>query len=74
MLHYMYLVLPPLLYVPVNAMQPSDTDVQGSLVSDSLSSISKSSEESSGSCPTLERRGHGPGTRARARMHVPGEK
>ena len=58
-------------------MQPSDTDAcsgaRGNSASDSVSSISESSEEGSGSGPTLERRGLGLGTRARAGMHVPGE-
>ena len=43
-------------------------------MSDSVSSISKSSEESRGSGPKLERTGLGLGTRARAHMHVPGGK
>ena len=47
---------------------------RGSSASDSVSSISESSEDDSGSGPTLERRGLGLGTRARARMHIPGEK
>ena len=68
----------PLLYVPVNALQPSDTDgcsgSRGSSATDSVSPISESSEQGSGSGPTLERRGPGLGTRARARMHVPGKK
>ena len=70
----MYLVLPLLLNVQVNTMRPSDTEAQGSSVSDSVSSISESSEEGSGSGPMLERRGLGLGIRARARMHVPGGK
>ena len=66
---YMHLVLPLLLSVPVNAMQPSDMDAcwgaLGSSVSDNASSISESSEEGSGTGLTLERRGLGLGTRAR---------
>ena len=61
---YIHLVLPLLLYVPVNAMQPSDTDAQRSSVSDSVSPISESSEEGSGLGPTLERRGLERGARA----------
>ena len=70
----MYLVLPLLLNVQVNTMRPSDTEAQGSSVSGSVSSISESSEEGSSSGSTLERGGLRFGTRARARMHVPGEK
>ena len=71
---YIHLVLPLLLYVSVNAMQPRDTGAQGSSVSDSVSFISESSEKGSGSAPTLEHRGLGFGIRTRARMLVLGGK
>ena len=60
--------------VPVNALQPSDTDgcagSRTSLGSDSVSSISDSSEAGSGSGPRLERGRLGLETRARARVHI----
>ena len=60
----------PLLYVPVNALQPSDTDgcsgSRGRSASNSVSFISESSDEGSDSGPTLERvctySGKSPGT------------
>ena len=62
--------------VPVNALQLSDTDgcsgSRGGLGSDSVSSISQSSYEGSGSGPRLERGGFGLRTLAPALMHVAG--